>query len=208
MMRRQPGESRSLTDTAGPGDRSSCPWLGFEEVPVAIPTRDQAIVTLDEGQAALDSLFARLSDEEMTRPATIGGEWSAKHLLGHVAFWEELALEALTDWRAGRRPSVECIFEGGREGIDAANARDQERTAAQSLSEVRARATTAHTTLVQSIREMSDEEWRGKSPYPNAHRVTFAELIGSVLGAPKRPFGHAFAHLPDLQAYVESLGDR
>ncbi len=27
-------------------------------------------------------------------------------------------------------------------------------------------------------------------------------LLGSVMGAPKRPFGHAFAHLPDLEAFV------
>jgi hypothetical protein len=31
-------------------------------------------------------------------------------------------------------------------------------------------------------------------------------LLGSILGAPKLPFGHAAAHLPDLEAFVTALG--
>lgn len=174
---------------------------------MAMLTREEAIATLDAGQAALDALFAKLSDEEMTRPATIGGgEWSAKDLLGHVAFWEELAIETVADWRAGRRPAVEQISDNGAEGIDAANADNQGRTAAQSLAEVRVRAATAHATIIQTIRAMSEEAWRANAFYPNARRATLAERLGSTLGAPDRPFGHAFAHLPDLEAYVNSLG--
>ena len=176
---------------------------------MAIPTRDQASKTLQEGQAALQALFSRLSNEEMTRPATVGGgSWSAKDLMGHVAFWEELAADTLADWRAGRRPSVEQIYDEGAAGIDSANARNQARTAEQPLDAVRARATAAHVTVVQAVRAMSDEEWRAEAFYPNARRPTLAELLGSTLGAPEQPFGHAFAHAPDLKAYVESLGLR
>jgi hypothetical protein len=174
---------------------------------MAIPTRGRAIATLEEGQVALRVLFAKLSDDEMTRPATIGGgEWSAKDLLGHIAFWEELAVETIEDWRAGRRPSVEQISDAGPEGIDAANARDRARTANQPLEAVRTRAAAAHARVVQAIEAMSEAEWGAKALYPNARRATLAERLGSTLGAPKRPFGHAFAHVPDLQAYVESLG--
>ncbi len=176
---------------------------------MAIPTRDEAIATLAEGQVALGALFARLSDEEMARPATIGGgEWSAKDLLGHIAFWEELAAETLTDWRAGRRPSVEEIAAAGQAGTDAANARNQERTRAESLEAVRARAASAHTTIMQAIRAMSDDEWASKASYPNARWATLAERLGSTLGGADRAFAHAFDHLPDLEAYVESLGGR
>ena len=31
--------------------------------------------------------------------------------------------------------------------------------------------------------------------------------LGGILGAADGPFRHAFAHLPDLHAYVASLGD-
>jgi hypothetical protein len=174
-----------------------------------VPTRDQAIETLGAGQAALDVLLTKLSDEELTRPATIGGgDWSAKDLLGHIAFWEELAVETLAEWRVGRRPSVEQIGDGGASGVDAANARNQERTARESLETVRARAATAHAAILEAIREMSDEEWSAKAFYPNARRATLAERLGSTLGGDEQPFGHVFDHLPDLQAYVESLGPR
>src|SRR5207245_7846791 len=67
----------------------------FDESPT------QAAAALEEGNAALQELCARLSADEMVRPATIGGgQWSAKDLLAHVAFWEELAAQTLADWRA------------------------------------------------------------------------------------------------------------
>lgn len=171
---------------------------------MAIPTRQQAIATLEEGHASLTALFARLSDEQMVRRATIGGgDWSAKDLMGHIAFWEELALGALAEWRSGARPTVEAIFEGG---VDAANAENQERTVAQSLEEVRARATTAHAAFLDAIQTLTDNDWRGKAPYATKRRQVLGNLLGSVLGAPKRPFDHAIAHLPDLETYVAASG--
>jgi len=174
---------------------------------MAMPTRDQAIATLDDGQAAIEALSAKLSDQEMTRPATIGGgQWSAKDLLGHLAFWEELARETLADWRARRPPAVEQVVGGGREGVDAANARDQARSAGQPLEETRSRAASAQAAVVQAMRAISAEEWSAKAPSSSRNKSCLAELLGGVLGAPRHPFGHAFAHLPDLKAYVESLG--
>jgi uncharacterized damage-inducible protein DinB len=166
-------------------------------------SQDQAIRTLEEGQSALDALFARLSDEEMTRPATIGGTgWSAKDLLGHIAFWEELAFDAVDDWRNGRRPAVLDIF---GPGTDAANARNQERTAAQSLAEVRDRARVAHRRVLDAIRGLTAEEWQAELPSAGgAADKTLGGLLGGVLGMRRRPFGHAFAHLADHAGYVES----
>ena len=75
--------------------------------------RAEAVTLLEEGHKALQAVFARLSADEMTRPATIGtGAWSAKDLLGHIAFWEELATETVAAWRAGRRPPTEGSLAG------------------------------------------------------------------------------------------------
>ena len=172
---------------------------------MVLPSRADAVATLQDGDRELQRLCARLSSEQMNAPKTIGGgDWSAKDLMGHIAFWEELAAEALESLRGGRKPSVESLFARGSEGIDEANARNQERTAAQSLDEVGARASAAHQQIVRAIEDMSDEEWRSRVPYETERRETTAALLASVLGAPKRGFGHAFAHIPDLEAYVSS----
>ena len=49
------------------------------------------------------------------------------------------------------------------------------------------------------------EEWEGKAFYETERRTRLGTLLCAVTGAPKRPFGHAFAHLSDLEAYVSSL---
>jgi hypothetical protein len=159
--------------------------------------RDEAVATLAEGKEALDRLFAQLSDAEMERPNTIGDAWSAKDLLGHVAFWEELALAAIAACRAGRRP------ERVADGVDAANARNQERTREEPLAEVRARAAASHAAVLDAIQSIDDAAWAAVAP--GRRKRSLADLVGGLLGAPGRPFGHPFAHLADLAAYVGSL---
>lgn len=172
---------------------------------MALPTRQEAIGTLEEGRVAIDALVARLAGGEIVRAGTIGGgDWSALELIGHLGVWEELALEALAEWRDERVPFVEEVFRGSQT-VDELN---DERVAAlreRAAGDVRAWATQTHRALVAEIEAMSDDEWTSKAPYPAGQRDRLAMLLGSVLGASKRPFGHAFAHLPDLQAYVIEL---
>lgn len=156
-------------------------------------------------------LFAALSDADAITPGTIGGgEWSAKDLMGHLAFWEELAIEAIDAWRGGRIPRAESIFTA--DDVDAINAENFAQTAAQSLEELRRRAQESHQRIVALIGSLSDEEWNSKPAYETERRKRLSEMLGAVLGAPKRPFGHAFAHEADLRARVaetsvSALGD-
>ena len=177
---------------------------------MAVPSRAEAVATLQDGQAELDASLARLSDEELVKPATIGGgDWSAKDLLGHIAAWEELALVSWGEWKDGRMPDVERP-EGpmsGSDQIDAYNARSVEEHRSLSLEEVRRRSAASHAELISAIESMPDGEWLAPSSYrlPDGRTRTLAELLGSLTAAPKRAFGHAFAHLPDLEAYVRSV---
>jgi hypothetical protein len=168
-------------------------------------TREEALSTLEEGRAVVDVLLQRLSDEELARPRTIGGgEWSARDLVSHLAHWEELAQQAADDWRAGREPGIEEVFRNDR--VDEVNADNVARSRDLTATQARERAARAHVTIVATIVTMSDEEWSRKAAYAARRRRTLGFLLASILGAPKRGFGHAFAHLPDLQAYVDSLG--
>ena len=168
------------------------------------PSRQEAVRILEEGQSRLDELIASLSGDDLTRPSTIGsGDWSAKDLIGHVAFWEELALKTVGEWRGGEKPEVEQVFASG--GPDDLNAQNYERKRDWPLDRVREEAGETHRRLIREIEEMADEEWASKAPYVAERRNRLVTQLGSVLGAPKQPFGHAFAHIPDLEAYATSL---
>jgi mycothiol maleylpyruvate isomerase-like protein len=173
---------------------------------VADTGRDEAVATLGEGHDRVDQLLAGVSEADVIREATIGGgDWSAKDLVGHIATWEEAAIQAIVDVRRGTVPRIETYLrEAG--GVDRYNAEKVPELGALSLDVVLDRAAAAHETLASQICGMSDEEWFASVPYPAERRRTLANLLGSITGASKRPFGHAFAHLPDLEAFVRTLG--
>jgi hypothetical protein len=52
---------------------------------------------------------------------------------------------------------------------------------------------------------MDNVEWHSKAPYRTERRAWLGMMLGSITGAPRRAFGHAFAHLPDLEQYVSAL---
>ena len=168
-------------------------------------TQAEAVATLDEGQARLDALLSRLEDAEVEEPATIGGgDWSARDLLAHIAFWEELALEAAAEWRAGRVPSIEAVFREKR--VDTLNADNQQRSRDLTLAGVRERVAAAHLALRSLVSDMSASEWTARAIYQTERRQSLGMMLGAITGAPRRGFGHAFAHLPDLEAYATALG--
>jgi uncharacterized protein (TIGR03083 family) len=171
---------------------------------VTQPSRQEAVRILEDGRSRLVELLAGLSGDDLIRPSTIGsGDWSAKDLIGHVAFWEELALKTMAEWRGGEKPEVEQAFASG--GPDDLNAENYERKRDWPLDKVRAEAEETHRRLIREIEEMSDQEWTSKAPYETERRNRLVAELGSVLGAPKQPFGHAFAHIPDLEAYASSV---
>ena len=165
-------------------------------------TRDEALATLEDGQSQVDALIARLSDDELARPATIGGgDWSAKDLVSHIARWNEIAMEARDAWRNGEKPAIEDSWDD----VDGINADNYERSRDASPAEARERMRRAHSAITAAIRDMDEAEWHSLAPYPTERRAWLGMMMGSVTGAPKRAYGHAFAHLPDLEAYVAEL---
>jgi uncharacterized protein (TIGR03083 family) len=168
-------------------------------------TREQALATLDEGDRAVQAVAAGLADDELERPATIGdGDWSAKDLLGHLTQWEEFALEAIDAWRRGDAPFVEAT----PKGVDELNAQAVAAKADRSPQDIRAEAREIHASLVSALRGISDDEWRSPPPFDTGDNRTLSAFLGGVLGAPQRPFGHAYAHLADLEAFARSVRSR
>jgi hypothetical protein len=169
---------------------------------MARATRHDAIATLEEGQSRLDALFARLSDEAFIRHRAIGNDWSAKDLMGHITFWEEIALATLDTWRKGKALRFDQAYVPG--GTDALNAWNHARKARWSAARVRSESEHTHRRLLGEIEGLSAIDWSSLVPSPVERRSRLGTQLGRVLGAPKRPFGHAFAHLPDLEAFVHA----
>jgi hypothetical protein len=164
------------------------------------PSPAEAAAILEEGQTAVNHLAARVPEEEAVRRGAIGGEWSLKDLLGHLAHWEELALETISRTRADG-----AITRVALGNVDEENAKDVARKLDWPLARVRSEASSTHERLVAEIRSTSEEDWNRGLPFDGGGERTLGGMLGSVLGAPDRPFGHAWAHLRDLEEYVSSL---
>lgn len=91
-----------------------------------------------EWEAFLKS-FAGLPDCVLMEPGAVG-HWSVRDVLAHVTTWEEEALKALPLILEGKRPPRYG-------GIDAFNAREQERKRAFSLAQVKQELTATHQRL-------------------------------------------------------------
>jgi uncharacterized protein (TIGR03083 family) len=166
-------------------------------------TREQAITILEDGGGRLSALIAGLGDPDVTRPAVLGGgDWSVKDLIGHVAAWERRALNALDRWRDGR--PVETL--AGVAAIDAFNAAHVQAAGALPLARVRLDVRATHERLIGELRSLSDDDWRSLVLMSNGRRHRLGTLLGGVTGGPGGDFRHAWAHLPDLEAFVASLG--
>ncbi len=165
---------------------------------VPTPSRIAAIRTLERDHASVRALLAELPPRAITTVGLGGGAWSPKDLIGHLASWEEYALEALDAWAAGRGPAIDKLLWSsgtGRVNRDAVT-----RKSKLSAREITRRADATHEELMRQLRAMSDARWR--KPGTSRGRKPVGERLGGILGGPTGPFRHADAHLKELRAFV------
>lgn len=168
-------------------------------------TPAEAAAILTEGSVALDALFSRLSRDAAEARGTIGsGAWAARDLAGHIETWEEVALRTIEDIRAGRPPDIRNTVTD-EASLDLFNAAEIERKAAKGWEETVTSFRATNARLVATIRTIADDDWGRVPPGAGDDRMrTFGEHIGSNTGMPEHPFRHAWAHLPDLEAFVQA----
>jgi hypothetical protein len=163
----------------------------------------EAVRIVEDGHAQIQELIGLLSAEEVVRPGTLGdGGWGVSDLIGHLASWEERALEVFRCART-RNPFQALI---GIRSVDELNERNVASWRRRSPELVRSDARQIHDRLVQELRDCSPAEWRTLVTMSTGRRHQLATLAGSTLGAPDGPFAHARAHVPDLRTYAASLG--
>ena len=166
-------------------------------------SRREAIRVLEEGRARIEDLLDGLPPRAMTTPGLGGGTWSPKDLIGHLASWEEYALDALAAWeRDERAPIDELQFTLSTSRI---NDQAVQRKASWSLARVRRDAERTHRELLDAIAGMSDARW--SAPTTSRGRKPLGARVGAILSG-SRPFDHDRSHLKSLATFVERHGRR
>jgi hypothetical protein len=69
--------------------------------------RTQAIRILQIGRTQIDALIREIPQRALTTPGLGGGVWSPRDLVGHLASWEEHALDAVVAWERGERAPID-----------------------------------------------------------------------------------------------------
>jgi uncharacterized damage-inducible protein DinB len=180
-------------------------------------TPAEAAATLAKGSEALDAAFSKLSADAAEARGTIGGgTWSARDLAGHLATWEEVALRTIEEIRAGRPPSIRTTITD-EASLDLFNAAEVERKSSIGWQETLTNFRATNARLVATVRAIPDDEWKQVAPEgsPSTRPLegglggrrarTLGEEVGSSTGMPEYPFRHAWAHLGDLQAFVQAV---
>jgi hypothetical protein len=163
-----------------------------------VPSRREAVRLLERQRSETLALVDRLPRKALTTPGLGGGEWSPKDLLGHLASWEEYALDALDAWDRGERAPIDAL--AWSVSTARINRQNVERKAAWSLSKVRRESERTFAELVAAIEAMPDARWRG--PATPRGRKALALRLGGILGG-RGPFLHDESHLASLRAFVE-----
>lgn len=165
---------------------------------MAVPTRREAVRILEAGRAAIDELLARLPRADLVRSGVGGGDWSPKDLVGHLASWEERALEALDAWGRGEPAPIDREFR--TRTLTTINAEAVAAKASQSYAQVRRAADRTHEQLVDAIRTMPNRGWLG--PATPRGRKPLGHRLGQILVG-VGPFAHAQAHVRSLRSFVD-----
>lgn len=171
---------------------------------MAAPPRAEALAILEQSHQTLDGLIAQMDDAALARSGLGGGEWSPLDLIGHIAFWESMALSAAADWRAGRPAQIWNQFGPEGVGMDALNAANVESNRALPPATLREQARATYAEIVRLIETMTDEEWNADAPGGETPHAV-GEHLGALMGADDGPFRHGNAHLADLEAFVRGV---
>lgn len=167
-----------------------------------VPSRAEALVILQQGQAALDAAMDGLDPEAATRRPE--GEWSAKDFVAHVTFWEDNALQALQAWTDGAVANVDRMLE--EPGEDAVNAAAVEASFALGWDEVVARASRVHGALIEAIEGLDDDAWV-QPALPEDPRSIGLRLGAILVGSDDDAwFDHVRAHTNDLDRMARAGG--
>ncbi len=137
-------------------------------------TPDQALAQLVESRQALLTAIEGLSEERMTHEK-VEGEWTAKDILGHIASWEEVAVDALRAIAANELAAVEVISD-----FDAWNGEQAASKRPEALGVILNGLVAARGEFLTLVAQALPEQWEETFTWPWGHRNTLAEAMAGL----------------------------
>ena len=128
--------------------------------------KQQLLKQLEKAWAAIKESYAGLSDSQLTESGVMGN-WSVKDILAHVTTWEEEALKYLPLISNGEKPPRYVQYGG----IDAFNAQMIEQKRSLALSVVLSQLDETHRRLIDYIRSVPEEHFRGETRFRHRLRL-------------------------------------
>ena len=125
---------------------------------------DQArlIRAIDDEQAALDELLAKLDEQQMTQPG-VYGELSIKDVLAHIVAWERMEHEWLQASLRGETvirfaPGYELGTDDAERQVDRLNERIYQENKDKTVQAVLGELGAAQQQIVQTVQALSDDD--------------------------------------------------
>jgi hypothetical protein len=158
----------------------------------------QAIRILERGRTRIDALIHEIPKQARAARGLGGGVWSPKDLVGHLASWEEHALDAVVAWERGERAPIDDL--GRMLSTRAINDQNVSRKSGWSFARVQRESERTHEELVDAIRTLHVDRWT--APVGRRGRRPLWQRLGGILSGPGGPFRHDESHVPSLADFV------
>ncbi len=156
-------------------------------------TRDEMVQAMERDHADLLAALQNLSREALTTRPVIEA-WTVKDLLGHMAMWQQVAIQFVADYRQEGLPKSLGLADDA--AIDAYNRRGAELRRDWPLERVQAELDASYRSLLASVKSLTDDELHAPLGGPWENKTTLEHLIAI----------NSYDHDPEHIAQIRRLG--
>lgn len=137
-------------------------------------TRDQVLESIKREHAAFLAAIDGIPPETIATEH-VGGEWTIKDMLGHIAMWMNVANKFIEDYKSTGAPK--SLGLGDDDAVQAYNARGWEARRGMPLARVREEFDAAYRELIAKVGTLGDVELNAPLPEPWGRDETLERLI-------------------------------
>ncbi len=154
-------------------------------------TRAEILKLLQEQHAELVATLAEIPPEVQTQIPYVDW-WTLKDLMGHVAMWEQAAIQFIKEYKEDGLPKMLGIKDD--DDLDRYNKRGVAMRRDLSLDAVRQEFETTHQNLIAAIESLTDADLTKPLPPPWNESATLERLIAV------NSYQHAPEHIEQIAA--------